>query len=142
MRRATITLDDELEEAVDRYLASLEAPPSLASLVQAALRRYLERVEGKGPRRRAPTGEVAEARSGYDGESGGVELDPETALMLRRAAAEEGVATAELARSVLRDYVRDRGRPRPVGTGEYHSGRSDVGSRAEELLRRAVRSSR
>ena len=41
MRRATITLPDDLEAEVEAYLAKQEAPPSLTSLVQAALRRFL-----------------------------------------------------------------------------------------------------
>lgn len=41
MRRATISLPDELEAEVEEYLAEQEAPPSLTALVQAALRRFL-----------------------------------------------------------------------------------------------------
>lgn len=41
MRRATITLPDDLEAEVEEYLADQEAPPSLTSLIQAALRRFL-----------------------------------------------------------------------------------------------------
>lgn len=41
MRRATITLPDDLEAEVEEYLAKQEAPPSLTSLIQAALRRFL-----------------------------------------------------------------------------------------------------
>jgi hypothetical protein len=37
MKRATMTLPDDLAKAVDRYLASQEAPPSLTTMVQAAL---------------------------------------------------------------------------------------------------------
>lgn len=42
MRRASITIPDGLESALERYRGDLEAPPSLASVVQAALERYLE----------------------------------------------------------------------------------------------------
>jgi hypothetical protein len=42
MRRASITIPDGLEQALERYRRDLEAPPSLASVVQAALRGYLE----------------------------------------------------------------------------------------------------
>lgn len=42
MRRASITIPDGLESALERYRGDLEAPPSLASVVQAALRVYLE----------------------------------------------------------------------------------------------------
>ncbi len=41
MKRATITLNDELERAVDAYLRDQEARPSLTAVVQAALRQYL-----------------------------------------------------------------------------------------------------
>jgi hypothetical protein len=42
MRRASITIPDELERALERYRGDLEVPPSLASVVQTALERYLE----------------------------------------------------------------------------------------------------
>ena len=41
MKRATITLNDELERVVDAYLCDQEARPSLTAVVQTALRRYL-----------------------------------------------------------------------------------------------------
>lgn len=41
MRRATITIPDDLEKQLDEYLERQEAPPSLTALVQAALRSYL-----------------------------------------------------------------------------------------------------
>ena len=43
MRRATITLDDELEAALEAYGKRQEVPPVLSSVVQAALREYLAR---------------------------------------------------------------------------------------------------
>jgi metal-responsive CopG/Arc/MetJ family transcriptional regulator len=42
MRRATITIPDDLAKAVDKYIAEQEATPTLTAVVQAALRRYLE----------------------------------------------------------------------------------------------------
>jgi hypothetical protein len=42
MRRASITIPDGLESALERYRRDLEVPPSLASVVQVALERYLE----------------------------------------------------------------------------------------------------
>ncbi len=42
MRRASITIPDGLESALEKYRGDLEAPPSLASVVQAALAEYLE----------------------------------------------------------------------------------------------------
>jgi hypothetical protein len=41
MKRATITLSDDIEEAVERYVAAHEARPPLTAVVQAALRQYL-----------------------------------------------------------------------------------------------------
>lgn len=41
MRRATITLPNDLEAAVEDYLRSQEPRPSFTALVQSALRRYL-----------------------------------------------------------------------------------------------------
>jgi hypothetical protein len=43
VRRATITIDDQLEAAVAAYVKRQEIPPLLTSLVQAALREYLAR---------------------------------------------------------------------------------------------------
>lgn len=42
MRRASITIPDGLEQALERYRRDLKVPPSLASVVQVALERYLE----------------------------------------------------------------------------------------------------
>ncbi|MFZ0307034.1 MAG: hypothetical protein WAL89_02585 [Candidatus Sulfotelmatobacter sp.] len=41
MKRATITLPDDLAAGVDEYLRAQDAPPALTTLVQAALREYL-----------------------------------------------------------------------------------------------------
>lgn len=41
MRRATITITNELERALERYRRDLEVPPALAAVVQTALREYL-----------------------------------------------------------------------------------------------------
>jgi hypothetical protein len=41
MKRATMTLPDDLAEAVENYVQAQEAPPSLTAVVQAALRQYL-----------------------------------------------------------------------------------------------------
>jgi len=42
MKRATVTLPDDLAEAVDQYVRAQEAPPALTSVVQTALREYLQ----------------------------------------------------------------------------------------------------
>ncbi|HSS97827.1 MAG TPA: hypothetical protein VLK33_12390 [Terriglobales bacterium] len=41
MKRATMTLPDDLAEAVEDYRQAQEASPSLTTVVQAALREYL-----------------------------------------------------------------------------------------------------
>ena len=41
MKRATMTLPDDLAQAVDEYVQAQEAPPALTTVVQAALREYL-----------------------------------------------------------------------------------------------------
>lgn len=41
MRRATVTIPDELERSLASYREDQEFPPSLAALVQAALKEYL-----------------------------------------------------------------------------------------------------
>ena len=38
MTRATVTIPDDLEKAVDSYVQAQEAPPPLTAVVQAALR--------------------------------------------------------------------------------------------------------
>jgi hypothetical protein len=42
MKRATVTMPDDLEKAVDNYVQSQEAPPPLTAMVQATLHEYLE----------------------------------------------------------------------------------------------------
>ena len=62
MRRATITLPDDLEAELDSFLEAHEAPPALTTVVQAALRRYLAEKRGE------PLG-----GGGHDPTAGGVE---------------------------------------------------------------------
>jgi hypothetical protein len=38
MKRATITIPDELERAIEKYRGDLEIPPALVAIVQTALR--------------------------------------------------------------------------------------------------------
>lgn len=75
MRRATITLPDDLEAEVEAYLGEQEAPPSLTALLQAALRHFLgERRADREARRgyawRSPSGpepsEIAEEAGVYE----------------------------------------------------------------------------
>jgi hypothetical protein len=42
MKRATMTLPDDLAKAVDEYVQAQEAPPALTTVIQAALREYLQ----------------------------------------------------------------------------------------------------
>jgi hypothetical protein len=41
MRRATVTIPDDLDEAVQNYVRAHDAPPALTAVIQAALRQYL-----------------------------------------------------------------------------------------------------
>jgi metal-responsive CopG/Arc/MetJ family transcriptional regulator len=41
MKRASMTLPEDLAAAVENYQQAQEAPPSLTTVVQAALRQYL-----------------------------------------------------------------------------------------------------
>jgi len=41
MKRATVTIPDDLAEAMDSYVQAQEARPPLTSVIQAALRQYL-----------------------------------------------------------------------------------------------------
>jgi hypothetical protein len=41
MKRATITLPDDVSDAIDNYRQAQDAPPSLTAVMQAALRAYL-----------------------------------------------------------------------------------------------------
>ena len=55
MRRATVTIPDDLEKELELWLSSQTAPPSLAKVMQSALRRFLaeaklEALEYRPPR--------------------------------------------------------------------------------------------
>ena len=57
MRRATVTIPDDLAKAVESYVRAQEARPALTTVVQAALRQYLtERghLRATGPLRITP----------------------------------------------------------------------------------------
>jgi predicted transcriptional regulator len=43
MKRISVTLDDDLEFALENYILSQEAKPSLTAVVQAALEQFLHR---------------------------------------------------------------------------------------------------
>ena len=42
MKRATMTFPDDLAEAVENYVRAQETPPALTTVMQAALREYLQ----------------------------------------------------------------------------------------------------
>lgn len=67
MKRATITLTDELEAELEAYRAGQEVPPSLTSLVQVALRSFLEerRSHRPGADGTAGASEIAEPMAAY-----------------------------------------------------------------------------
>ena len=69
-------------------------------------------------------------------------LDSGVAIALRQLAAGQGRSQSELIREVLADYARRAKRPMPKGVGAYRSGRPDIGQRAKQLLRQAVRERR
>ena len=54
MKRATITIPDELEAELDAFLATQEPQPSLTGVIQAALRVYLDERKWKERGYRAP----------------------------------------------------------------------------------------
>ena len=68
-----------------------------------------------------------------------VYLEPESAITLRQLSQSEGKSQAAVLREALKFYVQRLRRPEPTGIGNFHSGRSDVSVRAEELLREAAR---
>jgi hypothetical protein len=61
MKRATMTFPDDLAKALESYVASQEAPPTLSAVVQAALRQYLGE---RGFLRVRQTLEITPARKG------------------------------------------------------------------------------
>lgn len=71
-----------------------------------------------------------------------VYLDEDVLLTLRRLADAEKRSQADIVREALQRYLQRIQAPNsnlPSGIGRYHSGRSDVSQRAEELFRQAVR---
>lgn len=57
MKRATVTIPDDIAKAVESYARTQEARPALTAVVQAALRQYLtERgyLRARGPLRITP----------------------------------------------------------------------------------------
>jgi len=63
MKRATITMTDELERAVVAYQQDQEVPPALTAVAQAALREYLAERGYLSPRRSL---QITPAKRGSD----------------------------------------------------------------------------
>ena len=74
-----------------------------------------------------------------------VYLDDEIALAIRQLAETQKRSQADIIRDALRKYIKQtsrQGRPPLSGVGAYHSGRSDISEKAEELLKKAARKTR
>ena len=71
-----------------------------------------------------------------------VYFDEDLALTVRQIAQAEGRAQADLIRDAVAQYVARARRPRSTGIGAYHSGRTDVAERAEELFGELVHEQR
>ncbi len=71
-----------------------------------------------------------------------VYLDEDILLILRGLADAEKRSQADIIREALQRYLRQIQSPNPKlpeSIGRYHSGRSDISQRVEELFRQAVR---
>ena len=72
-----------------------------------------------------------------------VYLNEDVVNRLRALARTRDRSQAEMIRDALARFVEAESqsmeRPRPVGAGQFRSGRPDVGRRAEELLSQAAR---
>lgn len=71
-----------------------------------------------------------------------VYFDEDLALSLRQVAQAEGRPQADLIRDAVAQYVARSRRPRSTGIGAFHSGRSDVAERTDELFGALVRERR
>ena len=74
MKRATVTIPDDLAQAVENYARTQEVRPPLTAIVQVALRRYLSergylpargRLQIKPARRGSGKRDVSEAHDRY-----------------------------------------------------------------------------
>ena len=76
-----------------------------------------------------------------------IDFDEETAQTLQRLAEAQARSPAEIIRAALAEYLRlaaqaPPSNPLPPGAGAYRSGRSDVSTQAEAILRLAARNKR
>ena len=69
-------------------------------------------------------------------------LDEATDRALKQLARDQERSQAEVIREALDAFAAREGASPPKGVSAYHSGRSDVAERAEELLRQAARAGR
>ena len=72
MKRATITLPDDLEQALANFSRDQDVPPSLTGLVQTALRQYLA---ARGYMPPAQTLRITPARQGSGHADGSIDHD-------------------------------------------------------------------
>jgi len=72
MRRATVTISDEIESSLDAYIRRQEVTPPLTAVVQAALKEFLAR-RGFAPARRKLR--ITPARKGSGARDASIEHD-------------------------------------------------------------------
>lgn len=72
MRRATITLPNDLDSALNRYMREQEVSPAVTSVVQSALREYLIHRGYLGGARRL---RITPAKKGSGAKNGSLEHD-------------------------------------------------------------------
>lgn len=71
-----------------------------------------------------------------------LDLDEDTLLVLQRLADTEKRSQTDIVREALQRYLqqtRALNPHLPSGVGRFHSGRSDVSQRTEEMLEQAIR---
>ncbi|MCP4344815.1 MAG: type II toxin-antitoxin system VapB family antitoxin [Desulfobacterales bacterium] len=54
--------------------------------------------------------------------------------IVHQLAHEKGCTQTEVIREALKNYTQNISHPKPKGIGRFHSGRSDVSEKAEELM--------
>ncbi len=63
-----------------------------------------------------------------------ISIEPEIMQIVHQLADEQGCTQAEVIREALKNYTQNISRPKPKGIGRFHSGRSDISEKAEELM--------
>ncbi len=72
MRRATITIESNLEKSLQEYLSRQDVPPTLTTVMQVALREFLSRRGFSAP---AAALEITPAQHGSGSSDGSVRHD-------------------------------------------------------------------